>query len=101
MEKKNYVLISEGKHEYDITVIKTYESTSYEMRCSNGDQWNSETKGEYILSAIDHGNGIQFREKIKRSMDYSGFTELRLFMEFINSIDGNITSEFSTYKQIN
>ena len=101
MKTKHYALISEGKHEYDISVIKTFESTSYEMRYSNGDQWTSDTKGEYILSATDHGNGIRFTEKIKRSMDYDFFTELRIFMEFINSIDGNISSKFNTYEQIN
>jgi hypothetical protein len=101
MKTKNYALMSEGKHDYDITVIKTLGVTSYEMRYSEGDQWTSHTKGEHILSATDHGNGVLFTKKIKRDMDYSFFTELRLFMEFINSIEGNISNEFKTYEQIN
>ena len=101
METKNYALMSDGKHEYDITVIKTYESTSYEMRYSNGAHWTPHTKGEHILSATDHGNGILFTKKFKRDMDYDNFTVIRLFMEFINSIEGNISNEYSTYEQIN
>ena len=101
MKTENYAIIADGKHEYDITVIKTEESTSYEMRHSNGDQWTEWTKGEHILSATDHGNGIKFTEKIKRSMDYDKFTELRILMDFIDNFDGNISQEYKTYKQIN
>jgi hypothetical protein len=101
MKTKHYALMSEGKHDYDITVIKTLGVTSYEMRYSKGDQWNSHTKGEHILSATDHGNGILFTKKFKRDMDYDNFTVIRLLMEFINSIEGNIANEFKTYEQIN
>jgi hypothetical protein len=90
MKTENCEIIADGKHEYVITVIKTDESTSYEMRYSNGDQWNEWTKGEHIFSATDHGNGIKFNEKIKSSMEYDNFTELRLLMQFINNYDGNL-----------
>ena len=69
MKTKNYALIAEGKHEYDITVHKTDDSNSYEMRYSNGSQWATGTRGEHILSATDHGNGIKFTEKM--TMNYS------------------------------
>jgi hypothetical protein len=101
MKTENFAIIANGKHEYDITVTKTDESTSYEMRYSNGDQWTEWTKAEHILSATDHGNGIKFTEKIKRSMDYDNFTELRLLMQFINNYESNISQEYTTYKQIN
>lgn len=101
MKTENYAILSQGKHEYDIRVIKTDESTSYEMRYSNGDQWTPHTKGEHIISATDHGNGIKFTEKIKRSMDYDVFTELRILMNFIQKYDDTIGFEYQTYKQIN
>ncbi len=101
MKIKNYALVNEGNHEYDISVIEKTKSTTYEMRYSESDQWTSHTKGEHILSAIDDGNGIRFTEKISKKMDYDFFTELRLFMEFINTNEGNISSEFKTYELIN
>jgi len=100
MKTENFAILADGKHEYDITVHKTTESTSYEMSYSNADQWSECTKGEHILSATDNGNGIQFTEKIKRSMDYDNFTELRIMMEFIQNYDGNISADYKTYKQI-
>jgi|NOAtaT_7_FD_contig_41_865726_length_1148_multi_3_in_0_out_0_2 hypothetical protein len=101
MKTENYAILADGNHEYDITVHQTDESTSYEMRYSNSPIWSSHTRGEHILSATDHGNGIKFTEKIKRSMDYDNFTELRVLMNFIQDFDGNISQEYKTFKQIN
>lgn len=100
MKLENYAIIADSKHEYDVIVIKTEMSTSYAMRYSNGEQWSDITKGQHILSATDDGDGIKFTEKIKRSMGYDNFVELRLFMEFIHNYDENLSPEYKTYKQI-
>jgi hypothetical protein len=97
MKTTKYAIMGDGDHEYDITVYKTDESTSYEMRYSNSPIWTSHTRGEHILSATDHGNGIEFTEKIKRKMDYDVFTELKVFMEFIYKFDVNIGPNYETY----
>lgn len=98
MKKKIYAIITEGNHEYDITVIKTNDTITYEMCYTESLRWSSEFRGELILCATDDGNGIKFTKKIKRSMDYCSFNELGLFMEFINR-DGNISPEYNIYLQ--
>jgi len=95
-----YAILSDGNHEYDITVIKTENSTSYEMRYSKGEQWTSHTRGEHILSATDDGNGIKFTDKFKKNMDYDKFVELKIFLDFIYSQDKN-PQVFETYQKIN
>jgi len=100
MKTTKHVILADGNHEYDITVYQTDEGTSYEMRFSNSPIWTSHTRGEHILSATDHGNGIKFTEKIKRSMDYDNFTELKVFMDFIYQW-GNIGPDYKTYVETN
>jgi hypothetical protein len=97
MKTTKHAILAEGKHEYDITVHETNESTSYEMRYSDSPIWTSHTRGEHILSATDHGNGIEFTQKIKRKMDYDVFTELKVFMDFIFKYESNIGPIYETY----
>jgi hypothetical protein len=101
MKTTKHAIIAEGKHEYDITVHQTEEGTSYEMRYSDSSIWTSHTRGEHILSATDHGNGIKFTEKIRRSMDYDVFTELKVFMDFVFQYDGNIGPDYQVYSLSN
>jgi hypothetical protein len=100
MKTKNYALIAEGKHEYDITVQENENCTSYEMRYSQASHWSQGTRGEFILAATDTGNEICFNEKISKKMNYDTFLEMKLFMEFLMTYEGDIGPEFKTYEQI-
>ena len=95
-----YAIMIDGNHEYDITVIKTESSTSYEMRFSQGEQWTELARGEHILSATDHGNGIKFTEKFKKSFDYDKFYTLKIFMDFISQQEPK-QSTIEFYQKIN
>lgn len=95
-----YAILSDGNHEYDIIVIETENSKSYEMRYSNGEQWRDHTKGEHILSATDDGNRITFTEKFKKRLEYDKFIELKIFLDFIHNQDKD-PQVYETYQKIN
>ncbi len=98
---KNYAIIADGNYEYDISVIQTDESTSFEMRYSQSEQWTSHTRGEHIMSATDHGDGIKFTQKFKKSFDYDFFCELKIFTDFVYNYGTGIGSSYEIYEKQN
>lgn len=98
---KNYVIIADGNHEYDITVFETSEVTSFEMRYSQSEQWTSHNRGEHIMSATDFGDGIKFSQKLKKRFDYDFFGELKIFTEFVYNYGTGIGPVYEIYKKPN
>lgn len=89
-EKKSFMVLDhDGTHEYDLTVELTDEGEVFSLFLSNGEQWNSDVKGQLELRMTDDGNGIKFDRKLKK-LDYSTALYLRILLNFEHMTDGNI-----------
>ena len=99
MNNMKYSIIkSKGSHDYDIQVIKSESSTSYQMTRSHSELWTK--PGEHILTITDDGNDMHFNPKIKKAVDYSTFCEIAILIEFIKNSDKTLSEEYETYKII-
>jgi hypothetical protein len=94
------IITDDGKHDYDITVFEAESSKSYQMSYSNGSQWTEHTRGEHILTATDHGNGVRINEKIGKNIDYDKLTELKIMLDFIYKYDDNIAPSYEIYEKL-
>lgn len=94
-----YVVLCDGNHDYDIFVTKNKNSTLYEMRYSEGEQWNKSFEGQVIMSAIDDGNGISFTNKFDKRFEYHSILELKIFLDFIHSHEKSPVIEI--YQKVN
>lgn len=94
-----YAIISaKGSHDYDIEVIKTEYATTYSMCYSRGEHWNE--PGMHLQTVTDDGNNMHLNQKIKKTLDYSSFSELSILLDFIKNHDTILMEEYQIYKLI-
>jgi len=89
MSSKTYMVFDqENLHEYNIVVEDTDEGTKLSLFLSDGEQWNSDARGQLELSMVDNGNGVKFSKKLK-NLDYSDVIYVRLLLGLEQHLDGN------------
>jgi hypothetical protein len=71
--------------EYVFSVFTGENGKYYELRRSNDDHWS--TPGEILIGATDNGNAIKFVKKNRKSLKYSQFAEMNLFLNLIKHND--------------
>ena len=63
------LIFVDGQYEYDLEVI---DDTTYTLYYSNGEQWQSNIRGEIAFQCIDTGNGFKMTKTDNKNMlDYS------------------------------
>ena len=72
------------ENDYTIEVIDHHKHTELIMRRGTGSNWSKEAQGEEVFRMEDDGNGLKFKNKIGKTLDYSEFAELYILMRFIN-----------------
>jgi hypothetical protein len=93
MKRKFIVLSKESEYEYDITVEKTDGGVLTTLFRSSSTIWSDSVKGEEILSMLNDGNGVKFNNKIGKKLPYDELSELRLLLNFENSIDFDLNQD--------
>jgi hypothetical protein len=87
MKRKFIILNKEREYEYDITVEETDNGILTTLFNSSSTIWSESVKGKEIISMLNDGNGIKFSYKIGKKLGYAEVAELRLLLNFENSID--------------
>jgi len=88
-DKKTYMVFNhENEHDYNIVSKLTDDGLNITVYRSNSHTWQSNVRGEKILSLTNNGNGIVFDRKIKE-LDYSDLVVLRLLLNFEHQTDDN------------
>ena len=92
MKTYNIYCADEHTFEYVFTECTQFEEKHYELRRSGADHWTE--PHEVLLKAIDTGNEFKIEEKIGKTLDYSQFSELRLFLNLINHTDEGLMGTY-------
>ena len=95
MKTYNLYCKDENSFEYVFTVreeVDPTEKTHYQLTRSDADHWTHPE--ELLFSAIDNGNEFLLEEKIGKTLDYSKFGELNLFLNLIKNNDKGIMGKF-------
>ena len=84
---KKYLIIDtndEGfAHDYDVIISDTDEGTLYTMYRSKT-YWSDEKKGEKIMEVLDNGDGVVFKPRTCKELDYSELSELYVMLTFMS-----------------
>ena len=75
------------ENDYTIEVIDYHKNTEFIMRRATGSNWSQEVQGEEVFRMKDDGNGLKFKNKISKNLDYSQFAELYILMRFIDVME--------------
>ena len=84
---KKYIVDSDSPNEYEITVKKVDGNTVYQMHRSKSEVWTETSKGEFLYTAIDDGNGVTINDI---ELDYGQFNEYFILLKAIMKIDSNL-----------
>ena len=76
---KEFLIISTNSDTVEYRVIQ--DGDKYTMYYSHTEHWTY--KGKELLSAEDHGNGIKWKHKLPKDMDYCTFEYFWILMKFI------------------
>jgi len=76
---KEFLIISTDSDTVEYRVIQ--EDDKYTLYYSHAEHWTC--KGMELLSATDYGNGIKWKHKLPKDMDYSTFEHVWILMGFI------------------
>lgn len=88
MKKKTYMVLNhEGMHDFDIISEPTFDGNNYAIYASQSG-WTSEYKGTKLFELTTKDDMVTFTKGIK-SLDVAEFEVLRLFIGFINVIEGH------------
>jgi hypothetical protein len=89
MSTKTFMVFDKDNiHEYNIIVETKVSGIKYSLYMSDGQQWNSNSRGKLTLSMINDGNGYIFSEKLKK-IDYSHSFAVRLLLNFEDFIENS------------
>jgi hypothetical protein len=84
---KKYLIIDtndEGfAHDYDIIISDTDQGTVYTMYRSKS-YWSDNKKGEKVMEVLDNGDGVVFKPRFGKEMDYTELSELYVMLMFIS-----------------
>jgi hypothetical protein len=86
--KRTFHVFDEGLHEYSITDKPTKNGRVISLFHSNGEQWTSHTRGEFIVKITVTGNGVKFSNKINK-MGYDILHSMRLLINYERETDTN------------
>lgn len=114
MEKKRYIVLDavENIHEFNIVVEEKDDGTHYELHTSNSPVWTEHHKDKLVLSLIDDGNDVTFKnyvnnpfikkKKVKgeNRIDYGLFNEMRILMNFRCCHDSFADSKYKVVEDI-
>lgn len=93
MKRKFIVLNNESEYEYDIIVEETDNGLLTTLFRSNSSIWSDSVKGNEVISILNNGNGVKFTNKLNKKLDYHELYELRLLLNFENSIDTELNKD--------
>lgn len=78
--------------DYVFSVCAGLKGTRYQLHRSGGNQWTA--PNELVISALDHGNGIKFSEKIGKDLDYARIAVLNIFLNLIRLYDEGLMDNY-------
>jgi len=82
----------ENSFDYVFSAYAGLKGVRYQLHRSNGSHWTNPE--ELLLSAIDHGNGIKFSEKLDKDLDYEQIAILNIFLNLIRLHDEGLMDEY-------
>jgi len=91
MTTYNIYCKEENKLEYVFSAYTGLKGVRYQLHRSDGSQWIE--PNELLLSALDHGNGIKFIEKLGKTLDYEQIGVLNIFLNLIKLYDEGLMGE--------
>lgn len=98
MEIKQFVVLCDGEHEYNIFEKENKKGHRVlVLKYSDAEFWNSSIRGKTVLTLTDTGNGIKLSKNIK-SLGYDDFAEIRILMNFAKATNSNEFDRNSTYQ---
>lgn len=88
MSLRKFHVFENGLHEYTITDKPTKNGRVISLFYSEGEQWTSHTRGEFIMKMKVTGDGVKFSKNTK-SLQYDELHEMRLLMNYERETDTN------------
>ena len=92
MTTYNIYCKEENTLDYVFSVCAGLKGVRYQMHRSDGCHWTN--PGELVISALDHGNGIKFSEKLGKNLDYEQIAILNIFLNLIKLYDEGLMDEY-------
>lgn len=86
--KRTFHVFEDGVHEYTITDKPTKKGRVISLFYSEGEQWTSHTRGEFIMKLKVTGDGIKLSKNTK-NLEYDELHEMRLLMNYERETDTN------------
>ena len=86
--KRTFHVFEGGLHEYTITDRPTKKGRVISLFYSDGEQWTSHTRGEFIMKLKVTGNGVKLSKDTK-NLGYDELHGIRLLINYERETDIN------------